>query len=520
METIQWGMQRISKDMRVQGIIIAFLFGAFIEGAAGFGTPAALAAPLLLALGYPPMAAAVLALVFNSFPVTFGAVGTPIITGFGASIGNVVDAAFALDGGRDMFFREIAKVVTLFHGPMAILVAIFMMGFITRFFGPRKSWKEGFAVWPFALFSAISFLVPYYIIAWTLGPEIPSLVGGLVGLGIVMFGAQKGFCVPKGEPWTFGEQEEWDKAWTGTIKVSNIKIESKMGQFRAWLPYILIGAILVVTRVNWGPITDSAGKITGYAFPLKAMLNQNFGLFDFRNILGFQGVNDASVKILYLPGTVPFILIGLCCAFIHKMPSEKLKAAWVQTLKRMVAPTISLCASVALVKIFQGSGGAIIATALGAVPEGMPIVPVGIAGAGTPMSIPLAIATAISGVGKAWPMFASYVGGLGAFITGSNTVSDQLFGLFQWDIARILELPTMIILGAQAVGGAMGNMICVHNIVAACAVTGMANREGEIMKKTFIPFVLYGIVVGIIAFILIGIGFTGLPAGMPATLGV
>jgi lactate permease len=278
---------------------------------------------------------------------------------------------------------------------------------------------------------------------------------------------------------------------------------------------MLIGAILVVTRVNWGPRGDGT-----FVFPLKAMLNQNYGLFDFRNILGFQGVNDASVKILYLPGTVPFILIALCCAAIHKMPGAAVKAAWVQTLKRMVAPTISLCASVALVKIFQGSGGAIIKTALGAIPEGIPLVPAGIAGAGTPMSIPLAIATAISGVGKAWPMFASYVGGLGAFITGSNTVSDQLFGLFQWDIARILELPTMIILAAQGVGGAMGNMICVHNIVAACAVTGMANREGEIMKKTFIPFILYGIIVGIIAFILIGIGFTGLPAGMPATLGM
>ncbi|MDR2485355.1 MAG: L-lactate permease [Treponema sp.] len=503
METIQWGMQQISKDMRVQGIIIGYLFGAFIEGAAGFGTPAALAAPLLLSLGYPPMAAAVLALVYNSFPVTFGAVGTPVIVGFGASIGTVVDTIFTADiGGRDTFFKIIGQTVTLFQGPMAIIIAVFMMGFITRFFGRNRSWKEGFAVWPFALFSALAFLVPYYLIAWTLGPEIPSLLGGLIGLGIVMFCARKGICVPKGDPWTFGDQEGWDKNWTGTIKVAqNLNVQSRMSQFLAWLPYILIGAILVVTRVNWGANADGT-----FAFPLKNMLNRNYGLFDFRNILGFTGVNDASIKILYLPGTVPFILISLCAIGIHKMPGEEVKAAWKETILKMKAPTIALCTAVALVKIFQGSGGSIIATALGSVPSGMPLIPEGFAGAGTPMSIPFAIAGALSAVGSVWPFFASFVGGLGAFITGSNTVSDQLFGMFQWDMARILQLPTIIILAAQAVGGAMGNMICVHNIVAVCSVTGLNNREGEIMKKTFLPFLLYGIVVGIIAFILIGMG--------------
>jgi lactate permease len=392
---------------------------------------------------------------------------------------------------------------------MVIIIAVFMMGFITRFYGPNKSWKEGFAVWKFAIFSALSFLVPYFILAWTVGPEIPSLVGGLVGLGIIMFGAQKGFCVPKGEPWTFGDQSKWDPKWTGTIKVEEgLKVEAKMSQFKAWLPYILIGAILVVTRVNWGARGDGT-----FAFPLKYMLNQNFGLFNFTNILGFTGVTDASVKILYLPGTVPFVLIALCIIGIHKMPAKEVKTAWFETIKKMKAPVISLCASVALVKIFQGSGGAIITQALGSVPAGMPLVPADIAGAGTPMSIPLAIATSIAGVGRAWPFFASFVGGLGAFITGSNTVSDQLFGMFQWDIARILSLPTFVILGAQAVGGAMGNMICVHNIVAACSVTGLANREGEIMKRTFLPFLLYGVVVGIVAFILIGVGY------MPATYG-
>ena len=91
------------------------------------------------------------------------------------------------------------------------------------------------------------------------------------------------------------------------------------------------------------------------------------------------------------------------------------------------------------------------------------------------------------------------MGGLGAFITGSNTVSDLLFAEFQWGVAQQLELPRQIIVAAQVAGGAAGNMICIHNIVAVCAVTGLIGREGMILKRTFWPFVLYGIVVGIIA---------------------
>jgi lactate permease len=118
------------------------------------------------------------------------------------------------------------------------------------------------------------------------------------------------------------------------------------------------------------------------------------------------------------------------------------------------------------------------------------------------------MATAVANLfGDVWLACASYVGGLGAFITGSNTVSNMLFGMFQWDIAGQLHLPRLIVLGAQVAGGAMGNMICVHNVVAACAVTGLLNREGEIIKKTFWPFLLYGVVVAVVAYVMLNIGF-------------
>ncbi|MDL2266848.1 L-lactate permease [Desulfovibrio sp. OttesenSCG-928-G15] len=483
METIQYGMQGISKDMRVQAIIIGYMFAAFIEGAAGFGTPAALAAPLLLSLGFPPLAAAVLCLVFNSFPVTFGAVGTPVIVGFGASIKSVVEAAVAAGhyGSLDQFFKVIGETATLMHAPMAVILPIFMLGFITRFFGPNRRWSDGFGAWKFCVFAAIAFVVPYLILAWAVGPELPSLLGGLIGLGIIVTGAKRGFCMPK-DVWTFGEPSKWEKDWTGEISFAG-KTEFKphMSQFMAWLPYILIGFILVVTRV------DSLG--------LKGWLNAH-GAISFKNILGYSNVND-SLKLLYLPGTIPFMLVAILTIFLHKMPTDKAVQAWKETTIKMKAATISLIASVALVKIFQGSGvnPAIAEQVASGAAQALP-------------SMPLAMATAMAGMfGTVWPLFASYVGGLGAFITGSNTVSDMLFGMFQWDIAGQLQLPRTIIVAAQAAGGAMGNMICIHNIVAACTVVGLVNREGDILKRTFWPFILYGVVVGIIATMLISSGY-------------
>lgn len=470
METIQYGMQNISRDRRIQAIIIGYMFAAFIEGAAGFGTPAALAAPLLLALGFPPLAAAVICLVFNSFPVTFGAVGTPVLVGF-KSLTPLVDTAVASGAASINFtnFESFAKIIgqwaTVMHGPMAIILPIFMLGFLTRFYGQNKSWSEGFAAWKFCVFSAVAFLIPYLLCAWILGPEFPAMIGGLIGLGIIVAGAKKGFCVPK-DTWDFGPQKTWPAEWTGSITTAEAtEFKPHMSQFMAWLPYVLIGGVLVLTRI---PQLGLKGWLTAQKIP-------------FTNILGFSNVS-ASIDYLYLPGT-PFILISLLTILLHKMNGRAVSAAWTESIAKMKAPTIALFAAVALVSIFRGSGVADAALN----PNNYP-------------SMPLAMATAVAAMaGNAWPLLASFVGGLGAFITGSNTVSDMLFGEFQWGVAEHLSMPRQIIVAAQAVGGAMGNMVCIHNIVAACAVTGLVGTEGMILKRTFWPFLLYGIVVGIIA---------------------
>ncbi|EFI35504.1 L-lactate transport [Desulfonatronospira thiodismutans ASO3-1] len=482
METIQAGMQDVSPDMRVQAIIIGFLFAAFIEGAAGFGTPAALAAPLLLALGFPALAAAVICLTFNSVPVTFGAVGTPVILGLGPLDDFVTRAVES--GAETLNFSDpttfgivVGQWSSLMHLPMAIILPIFMLGFITRFFGPNRSWSDGFGAWKFCIFASVAFAIPYVLLAWLLGPEFPSLVGGLIGLGIVVWGAKQGIAVPK-DVFTFGAQKDWDPEWTGTVSVAEgSKFEARMSQFKAWSPYILIGFILVLTRLDWLPFKSFLAGIT----------------IDFQNILGYEEVAN-SIAILYLPGTIPFVLVAILTIFIHQMSSDKVKTAWVDAIKRIKNPAIALFFAVALVHIFRGSG--VENEALN--PNLYP-------------SMPLALAESIAAIaGQTWPFFAGFIGGLGGFITGSNTVSNLLFAEFQWGMASQLDLPHQLIVAAQAVGGGFGNMICIHNIVAVCAVVGLSGKEGLILRKTFWPFMVYAVITGLWVTLMSFVLFPGL----------
>ncbi len=480
METIQAGMQEITPDRRLQAIIIGFMFCAFIEGAAGFGTPAALAAPLLLGLGFPPLCAAVICLVFNSVPVTFGAVGTPVLQGFKSIEPLAMEALNTTD--PLIAYQLIGDYATLMHLPMLFILPIFMLGFMTRFFGKNRTWSEGFAAWKYCVMASTCFAIPYLSIAWFVGPELPSLLGGLVGLGALVFLTKKGFCVPA-TPWNFDSHENWDSDWSGTIKNEEVKeFKAHMSQVRAWMPYILCGFFLVITRVP--------------AFGLKQIVTDPMFNVGLSNILGLGGVSSY-IQILNLPGTIPFMLVAVITIFIHGMNKDdeigtnKVATAWGTAIVKMKAPTIALFAAVSLVAIFRGTGSTDFV----------------LDAAGNGVSMPMAMAITMADLtGQAWPMLASYVGGLGSFITGSNTVSDMLFGNFQWDVATALgyaPIQHFVIVAAQAVGGAMGNMICIHNIVSVCAVLGMVGHEGSILRRTCWPFLLYGIPVGIVSFMLL-----------------
>src|SRR5690606_32245173 len=152
-----------------QAIIIAWTFGAFIEGASGFGTPAAIAGPLLVVLGFPPLAAVMCALIIQSTPVSFGAVGTPILVGIhdGLSGQLIVDNHIASQDGINTFDNLIFIIggqVAVIHALTGFIIPLIVVVMLTRFFGINKSWREGLEVWKFALFAGIAFTVPYVLL--------------------------------------------------------------------------------------------------------------------------------------------------------------------------------------------------------------------------------------------------------------------------------------------------------------------------------------------------------------------
>lgn len=460
---IRQGFNNISPDRRIQAIIVAWLFGCFIEGASGFGTPAAIAAPLLVAIGFPAMAAVMLGMMVQSTPVSFGAVGTPILIGVNKGLDSAGISA-TLDGlgsSWDVYLQIITSQVAITHAIAGTLIPLLMIAMLTRFFGENRSWKEGLAILPFAIFGGLAFTIPYALTGVFLGAEFPSLIGALVGLPIVIFAAKKGFLVPK-KTWDFAPREKWPVIWMSKFEMKFDAMTSKipMSLTKAWIPYVLVAVVLVLTRVN---------------ADVKAFVSSL--VFSYKNILG-EGLNF-SMMPLYLPGGI-LVFVVLITYFLHKMEFKELKAAVGESSKIMIGAGFVLIFTIPLVRILINSG-------------------VNESGFD---SMPIAMANFVAmSVGDIYPFFAPMVGALGAFIAGSNTVSNMMLAQFQFGVADALGISTAFIVALQAVGAAAGNMIAIHNVVAASATVGLLDQEGEILRKTIIPTIYYCIVVGIIGVI-------------------
>ena len=440
MNSINRGFTKISPDSRIQAIIISFMFGSFIEGAAGFGTPAALCAPLLVSLGFPPMAAVVVSLISDSSAVSFGAVGTPV----------AVAVAQVADKTNDTFLGTVSTFVALPHAIMAVFVPFLAVLVMTKVFGKEKLSRPALEILPFALVSGISFALPYVLIAMIFGYEFPSLLAGLIGLVITVFLAKKKFLVPK-SVWGFS-----DKQQNTDVDKNGINL------FMAWLPYVLIALVLVITRVP--------------ALGIKNVINTNAGgifLIKIPDILGVDKM-DFSLKWANIPGVLPFIPVAILTHFLHKMPKEKIKLAWKDTFLQIGGAAAAIVAGICLVQIMKFSD---INTS--GLPNMMVIMAERVASAGKSLFV------AISPV----------IGILGAFISGSNAVSNLLFTNLQFETAQNLGLPQALIVASQIVGGAIGNIICINNIVAACATVGIAGKEGRIIRINIFPTLVYTLVI-------------------------
>ncbi len=477
--TIRHGFSDISPDRRVQAIIIAWLFGAMIEGASGFGTPAAIAAPLLLAIGFPAMAAVVCALIIQSTPVSFGAVGTPILVGVNTGLSGqpVVEAAIGEMPFIDYLF-QIGTNVAMIHAILGVFIPLVMAGMLTRFFGANRSFREGLAIWKFAVFAGLAFVVPYYLVAWLLGPAFPTLLSGLIGLAVVVPAARAGFLIPE-KTFDFPPRAEWEERWIGLLQDVREPVldeSQRVGLVGAWLPYVIVGVLLVITRT---------------IEPIQVALESV--IIEFTDMFG-TGITTSS-QPLYLPGFI-LLVASVITYFLHGMwrrPGSYLNA-WKESGRMIVGAGAALVFAVPMVQVFLNTQTIDSAAMVAMIADGSTYGVAMAELAGYP-SMPEILAEGVSQItGAFWPLFSPLIGALGAFIAGSNTVSNMMFSLFQFSTASNIGLladDSAIVVALQAVGGAAGNMITVHNVVAACAVVGLLGREGEIIRMTLLPMTYY-----------------------------
>lgn len=471
--SIRAGFTGISPDRRVQVIIIAWLFGAFIEGSAGFGTPAAVAVPLLVGLGFPAMAAVIAGMIIQSTPVSFGAAGTPILVGVSTGLANDPAVAELVAASSDLTFEslldDIATKVAFLHATAGTFVPLIVVSLMTRIFGANRSFADGLRAWKFALFAALSMTIPYWLAASFLGPEFPSLLGGLAGLAIVITAARRGFLVPDDE-WHFADKSTWAPEWSGTIEVRPEEIRDRnIGMLSAWSPYFVVAALLVITRLDTLPFK---AWMQGAALRIPELLGTPI---------------TVSVSPLYLPGTI-FLVAVAFTYFIHRMDRTALATALGKSGKTAMRASIALIFTVPMVQVFINSNG----------------------GAAGYDRMPIELADGVAALaGGAWPMFATFIGGLGAFVAGSNTVSNMMFSSFQFGVGQRIGVDPAWIVALQAVGGAAGNMICVHNVVAASAVVGMLGREGLVIRQTFFPFVYYALFTASVGYFVVWSGSLG-----------
>ncbi|MQS98280.1 L-lactate permease [Companilactobacillus halodurans] len=440
-ERINSGFHKISADMRLQLILVAFLFGGLIEGVSGFGTPAMVTAPLLIALGFSPMAAVTLALVADSTPASFGAVGTPLTVG----LSNVSEKAD--------FLNAIGQRITqldLFSGTFMPLLLIFMLTFL---FGKKDDnrLKDFLMLIPWSLFIGLVYSLFALLVSFMVSYEFVAILAPFATIIVAIVSIKLKLLLPK---------SVFETPWT--ISKKKIKDDASMSLLTAWSPYIVVILMLLATRT---------------IAPLKRFLTETLNL-SWTTILGFKQINS-DWEFLYSPGTL--LTIAVIIGLLIQVKSLK---SFLPTAKKVVfsmkSTALALIVTLIMVQIFTNSE--LNTTNL--------------------PSMPMYIAKVISKyLSSIWIIIAPFLGQLGSFVTGSTTVSTLTFGQIQADIASKAGVGQDLVLAAQLIGAAAGNMICVHNIVSVSSVVGLSGQEGNILRKTVAPALIYGLLVGIVGFI-------------------
>jgi lactate permease len=501
LDRINQGFAAVSRDRRVQIVLVGFFLATFIEGAAGFGTPAAVVAPLLLGLGFPALAAVIAAIIGHIIAVTYGAVGTPIIVGiqapmerYGTREGVAEGIPVLAEAGFTpvSYSQEVAAWAATYHALVGFLMPLIAVAMVVYFFGEDRTIRPAFAVAPLCLFAGISFAVPYWVSAWFITAEFPALIGSMVGGFLTISVLRAGYLLPE-EEWDFPDRDQWEPHWVGDIEPGGEGMSGSgsdgMSLGKAWAPYVILALLLVVTRAS-----DAIGSVIGNT-DRSLVIETGVGDFALGVGIGWSGILGYDlggfIDWINVPGFW-LILSALIAIPLFGMSGTQVRAAWREAGEKIVSPFIALVFVIAMVSVMLNVGA--------------PDLNHDITGS---MIEVLAVAVA-STLGSLYPFFTSLIGALGAAMTGSNTVSNITFSGFQYVAASQLGVPTQIVVGAQAVGGAIGNLVAIHNIVAALATVGLLGQEGRVIRLNLIPLAYYAGFVGIWTMLFAFVVFPGI----------
>jgi lactate permease len=432
----EW-LKEVSPNPVAQLMIVGWAFSFMIEGSSGFGTPAAIAAPLLVGLGFDAVRVAILTLVMNSVPVTFGAVGTPMWFGFSQA---------------QLSPSEILSVSwksALVNGVAALFVPIIALRFVVGWSQIRQNLF-------YIYLSILSCVLPSLVLSH-FNYEFPSLIGGAIGLCLsaLMAKRQVGLVPNTSDEVEIGPSSE------------------RHERLRAFTPYLMLIALLVVTRVRFFPVREWLNA----EYPRLTLDWGSLGTFSVSIALVFKldsifGTSSAwSYNSLYVPALIPFVVVVLLSMPLLKINFHVLKKVVADTTKRLSGPSVTLVGALIMVQLMTLGGD---------------------------KAQTMVIGRQFAAVmGKSWPFFAPVLGALGAFFSGSATVSNLTFAGIQDSIAHTLGFERTSILALQSVGAAMGTIVSISNIVAVCSILGLVNQEGFILKRAGIPLVIYGLVAGL-----------------------
>lgn len=425
-------LERSAPDPVMRVLLIAWSFSYLVEGLSGFGTPAALAAPLLVGMGFPAVRAAAACLVMNTVPVVFGAVGTPIWFGLGEL------------GLGDAELRSVRVGGAALQCTVAPVVVASGLAMLFPWSALRAR------AFPIAVVVACT-VGPSLLVAWV-SAEFPSIVGGTVGL-IAAFAVGR-TVRRKAGPVAVKHIGQVAAAPPGSLAATGGR---PLPLWRAAFPLIATVALLAITRIEPLGVREllnaSSPAVSLDLGPL------GVGVVSAALVVGLEDILGTGLSwrmpVLYVPFVIPFLLVSLVSAPLLGMSIRRTAGVLGGSARSLGIPMVALAGALVFVKLMMHGG------------DSAPVVLIG-----------RALADGVGAVhGSLWLLGAPMVGALGSFFSGSATVSNLTFGAVQAEIAGQLGLDTARILALQAMGAAIGNMVCVHNLVAVSAVLGLTARR-------------------------------------------